>query len=95
MAFFLASSTSAVALAVTLILVITAVGGALMPAWMDVLGRTVPVQVRGRFFGVATIIRNTGVVIGGFGTGWNLGTIATPNADHLLTSHPAHGTICR
>jgi hypothetical protein len=50
-AFFLADRAPALTLGVMLLvlLVVTGVGGVLMPAWMDLIGRVVPVTLRGRF----------------------------------------------
>jgi hypothetical protein len=38
-----------------LLLVSTGVGGLLMPAWMDLIGRAVPSAVRGRFFALSSL----------------------------------------
>jgi MFS family permease len=56
-AFFLADRAPAFTLGVMLLmlLVVTGVGGVLMPAWMDLIGRVVPVTLRGRFFGFANL----------------------------------------
>ena len=56
-AFFLADRAPALTLGLMLLmlLVVTGVGGALMPAWMDLIGRVVPVTLRGRFFGFANL----------------------------------------
>jgi MFS family permease len=55
-AFLLADRAPDVALAALLLmlLVVTGVGGALMPAWMDIVGRVVPVTLRGRFFALSS-----------------------------------------
>jgi MFS family permease len=42
-------------LLLAMLVVITGVGGALTPAWMDVVGRAVPVTVRGRFFALTAV----------------------------------------
>src|SRR5256886_6453711 len=49
-AFVVAERAPALVLGVllTLLLVITGVGGVLMPAWMDVVGRAIPVTLRDR-----------------------------------------------
>src|SRR2546428_3652886 len=51
-AFFLADRAPALSLVLLLLmlLVTTAVGGILMPAWMDIVAHAVPVRLRGRFF---------------------------------------------
>ncbi|HET8578331.1 MAG TPA: MFS transporter [Methylomirabilota bacterium] len=79
-AFILAERAPALTLAVLLLMlvVITAAGGALMPAWMDIVGRAVPVSARGRFFAFATVLGNTGGVFGSFATAWILATAAAP-----------------
>ena len=43
------------ALLLATLVVITGVGGALTPAWMDIVGRAVPVTMRGRFFAFTAI----------------------------------------
>ena len=55
-AFLVADRAPGVALAALLLmlLVVTGVGGALMPAWMDIVGRAVPVTLRGRFFALSS-----------------------------------------
>jgi MFS family permease len=79
-AFFLAGHAPALALAALLLvlLVITGTGGLLMPAWMDIVGRAVPVTVRGRFFAVANVVANLGGFLGSFATAYLLATIAPP-----------------
>ena len=56
-AYWLAESAPQLALLVLLamLLVVTGVGGALMPAWMDLIGRAIPVVLRGRFFAVSHV----------------------------------------
>jgi MFS family permease len=56
-AFWLAPVWPGLTLAVLLamLVAITGVGGALTPAWMDVLGRAVPVTIRGRFFALTAV----------------------------------------
>jgi MFS family permease len=79
-AFFLARPAPGLSLAVLLLvlLVITGTGGALMPAWMDIIGRTVPTTLRGRFFAAASIVASLGGLLGSFATAYLLGTIAPP-----------------
>jgi MFS family permease len=38
-----------------MLVVVTGVGGALTPAWMDIVGRAVPVTMRGRFFAFTAV----------------------------------------
>ena len=56
-AYWLAERWAGAALAIllTMLLVVTGVGGLLMPAWMDLIGRVVPVTRRGRFFAVSGV----------------------------------------
>ena len=56
-AFLLAERAPALALVLTLLmlLVMTVTGGALMPAWLDVIGGAVPAALRGRFFGLSAL----------------------------------------
>ena len=63
-ALLLAESRPTLALALTLLLVATMAvsGGSIMPAWMDLIGKVIPVSVRGRFFATGTVISGlTGV----------------------------------
>src|SRR5919109_1750850 len=57
-AYWLAEPSPGAALAVLLamLLVVTGVGGLLMPAWMDLIGRAIPVTLRGRFFALAGVV---------------------------------------
>jgi MFS family permease len=79
-AFFLAPSAPGLTLAVLLLalIVITGTGGALLPAWMDIVGRTVPVALRGRFFAGANIVASVGGLLGGFATAYLLATVPAP-----------------
>jgi len=56
-AYWLAERSPGTALAIllTMLLVVTGIGGLLMPAWMDLIGRAVPVTRRGRFFAVSGV----------------------------------------
>ena len=81
-AFWLASSAPDLAIAVSLamMLVVSMTGGALMPAWMDVVGRIVPVRARGRFFAVASVAGALGGFAGSFVTAYVLGALSGPRA---------------
>ena len=61
-AFFLAARAPALSmwLVLAMLLVMTAVGGLLMPAWMDVVARALPTRIRGRFFGLASLAGTAG-----------------------------------
>jgi hypothetical protein len=50
------SAGAALAMLLTMLLVVTGIGGLLMPAWMDLIGRVVPVTRRGRFFAVSGVV---------------------------------------
>lgn len=65
-AFLVADRAPALTLAVMLLmlLMVTGVGGVLLPAWMDVVGRAIPVTVRGRFFAVASLAAGAGGLAG-------------------------------
>jgi MFS family permease len=82
LAFVTAERWPAATLAVVLglLLVITGTGGVLMPAWMDVVGRAVPVAIRGRFFGISSVIANLGGFLGSLGTAWVLAALAPPRS---------------
>ena len=56
-AFFVAERAPGLTLAVLLamLLLSTGVGGLLMPAWMDLIGRVVPTAMRGRFFALSSL----------------------------------------
>jgi MFS family permease len=56
-AYWLAERSAGAALAMLLLmlLVVTGIGGLLMPAWMDLIGRAVPVRMRGRFFAMSSV----------------------------------------
>jgi len=79
-AFFLADRAPAATLAVLLLmlLVVTGVGGALMPAWMDIIGRAIPVTVRGRFFAMSSLAAGVGGFAGSFATARILAAFPAP-----------------
>ena len=56
-AYWMAERAPGATLAVLLgmLLAVTGVGGLLMPAWMDLIGRAIPVTMRGRFFAVSSV----------------------------------------
>ena len=79
-AFFLAERAPGLTLALLLLmlLVITGAGGALMPAWMDIVGRAIPTMLRGRFFAAASVGANVGALAGSFGTAYVLAAVRAP-----------------
>jgi MFS family permease len=79
-AFFVARPAPNLALTFTLVmlLTITSAGGLLMPAWMDIVGRAVPVGLRGRFFAVSSLLGGAGGLLGSILTAWVLARLAAP-----------------
>jgi MFS family permease len=79
-AFLVAERAPGVAVAVMLgsLLTITLVGGVLMPAWMDVVGRTIPTHLRGRFFGLWSSVGSVGGLAGSVLTGYVLSAVRAP-----------------
>ena len=79
-AFLLAERAPAATLALLLavLLVTTGVGGTLMPAWMDIVGRCIPTRLRGRFFGISNMAASASGLVGSFGTAYVLATIPAP-----------------
>ena len=77
-AFFLADRAPrlSIALMLLMLLVMTGVGGVLMPAWMDLVGRAIPTRLRGRFFGFSGLAGTLGGLAGSALTAWVLGTLA-------------------
>jgi MFS family permease len=81
-AFFVAEPWPGAALGVlfVLLLVLASTGGALMPAWMDIVGRTIPTTLRGRFFGAANALASTGGLLGSVLTAWLLAAHSPPRS---------------
>jgi MFS family permease len=79
-AFLVAPRAPVVALALVpvLLLVLTVVGGLLMPAWMDLIGRAVPTTLRGRFFATANSAGNAAGFVAGLGVTWVLAAVKPP-----------------
>jgi MFS family permease len=79
-AFFVARPAPDLALVLTLtmLLTITSAGGLLMPAWMDIVGRAVPVGLRGRFFAVSSLLGGGGALLGSVLTAWILARLPAP-----------------
>ena len=79
-AFFVARPAPGLALALMLLmlLLMTSAGGLLMPAWMDIVGRTVPTTLRGRFFAVSSLIGGAGGLLGSVLTAWVLARLPAP-----------------
>ena len=81
-AFFLADRAPGLAMAFVLVvlLIMTAVGGMLMPAWTDLVARTLPPGLRGRFFGLASLAGTLGGLAGSALTARVLGTLPSSTA---------------
>ena len=81
-AFFLADRAPALSmwLVLAMLLVMTAVGGLLMPAWTDLVARALPTRMRGRFFGLASLAGTAGGLAGSALTAWVLGTLPSSTA---------------
>src|SRR5262245_54056276 len=81
-AFFLASRapTATLVLLLLMLAVLTGLGGFLMPAWLDIVGRAIPVRLRGRFFAVSSAVGNLGGLAASFGVTSILATVAAPRS---------------
>src|SRR5262245_11845281 len=81
-AWFVAGPFPALALVLFFVLlaVLTGAGGALMPAWMDIVGRAIPTTLRGRLFGVANVAASVGGLFGSALTAWILSAVAPPRS---------------
>ncbi len=79
-AFLLAERAPGVTLVLLLavLAVVTGVGGALMPAWMDIVGRAIPVTLRGRFFAGTSLAASAVGFAGSFLTAYLLDTVRAP-----------------
>lgn len=80
-AFFVAGPAPGLALAALLVLLLltTGIGGVLMPAWMDIVGRTIPGRLRGRFFGITSLAGSAGGMLGSAFTAWILAVAPAPH----------------
>ena len=81
-AFFLAGRAPAATLVVLLavLLLIAGTGGVLIPAWMAIIGATIPETLRGRFFGFTHLAASGLGLAGSFLTAWILASVPTPDA---------------
>ena len=68
------------ALLLLVLLATTGVAGALLPAWMDIVGRAIPVTLRGRFFAVWSILASLGGLAASFATASLLASIPAPSS---------------
>lgn len=81
-AFFLAPAAPRLALGALLVtlMVMAGVGGALLPAWMDIVGRTIPATLRGRFLALANVLGNAGGLVGSLVAAEVLAAIGPPRS---------------
>jgi MFS family permease len=81
-AFFLADPAPRLTLGVLLVLLLsmTSVSGTLIPAWMDVIARTIPTTLRGRFFGAANLVGSVGGLLGTAATAYLLAAFPAPES---------------
>jgi MFS family permease len=81
-AFFLADRAPGLSmwLVLLMLLFMTAVGGFLTPAWTDLIARTLPTRLRGRFFGLASLAGTAGGLVGSLLTAWALATLPSSTA---------------
>lgn len=81
-AFFLADRAPGFSmwLVLLMLLVMTGVGGSLMPAWTDLIARTLPTRLRGRFFGLASLAGTAGGLVGSLLTAWALAALPSSTA---------------
>jgi MFS family permease len=63
-----------------MLLATTGVGGILVPAWMDIVGRAIPTHLRGRFFGVSNVVAGAGGLLGSAGTTYVLASLPAPRS---------------
>ena len=68
------------ALLLAMLVVVTGVGGALTPAWMDIVGRAVPVSIRGRFFALTAVAAAAAGLAGSALTTEILARVAAPTS---------------
>src|SRR5207253_1674475 len=81
-AFVAAERAPGLALGVLLamLFLVTGVGGVLMPAWMDIVGRAIPVTLRGRFFALSNLAASAAGFAGSFLTSHVLETVPAPRS---------------
>ena len=82
LAFFVADRAPALSmwLLLAMLLLMTSIGGMLMPAWTDLVARALPARLRGRFFGLASLAGTLGGLAGSALTTWVLGTLPPSTA---------------
>jgi MFS family permease len=82
LAFFVADRAPVLSmwLLLAMLLLMTSFGGMLMPAWTDLVARTLPARLRGRFFGLANLGGTVGGLAGSVLTTWVLATLPPSTA---------------
>ncbi len=80
-AFFVARQAPgwALALMLSMLLVITSAGGVLMPAWMDIVARAVPLTLRGRFFAISSVASGAAGLLASTLSAWVLARVPAPD----------------
>lgn len=66
------SPTATLVLLMAMLILGASTGGFLMPAWLDLIGRVVPIQARGRFFAVASSVSAVLGLAGASAVAWIL-----------------------
>lgn len=81
-AFFLAerAPTAMLALLLAVLLLIASTSGVLIPAWMAIIGATIPETLRGRFFGFTHLAASATGLAGSFLSAWILAAVPGPRA---------------
>jgi len=72
--------TATLALLLAVLLLVAGTGGVLIPAWMAIIGATIPETLRGRFFGFTHLAASGAGFAGSFLTAWILATVDAPRA---------------
>jgi MFS family permease len=72
--------TLTLAMFILMLTIMSWAGGALMPAWMDLIGRVIPITYRGRFFAASQVIGGTLGLVGTFVSGYFLSSYPYPTS---------------
>ena len=72
--------TLGLVLLLLVLLATTGVAGALLPAWMDIVGHAIPAMLRGRFFAVWSIAGSLGGLAASFATASILASVPAPSS---------------
>lgn len=81
-AFLLADAAPGLALMASFLMltVLTVTGGLLIPAWMDIVGKAIPVELRGRFSATSSLLGSVGGFLASFGTTAILAAVPVPQS---------------